>query len=65
MWLDKRTLIPPVPIPGGRVSSRGNLDIAWMQERTTELDPVRRSYVSMGGLSKYPNWPHHGYWPDY
>ncbi|SVE00368.1 uncharacterized protein METZ01_LOCUS453222, partial [marine metagenome] len=26
-WLDTRTLVPPVPIPGGRVSSRGNLDI--------------------------------------
>jgi prepilin-type processing-associated H-X9-DG protein len=64
-WLDKRTLVPPVPIPGGRVSSRGNLDIAWMQERTTEKDPVTRSYV--GGSptgARYPNWPHHGYWPD-
>ena len=64
-WLDTRTLVPPVPIPGGRVSSRGNLDIAWMQERTTEKDPVTRSYV--GGSptgARYPNWPHHGYWPD-
>ena len=63
-WLDTRTLVPPVPIPGGRVSSRENLDIAWMQERTTEKDPVTRSYVASGGLAKYPNWPHHGYWPD-
>jgi len=64
-WLDKRTLVPPDPIPGGRVSSRNNQDIAWMQERTTDRDPVIRKYVSAGGLAKYPNWPHHGYWPDY
>ena len=65
-WLDKRTLVPPVPIPGGRVSSRGNLDIAWMQERTTELDPVRRTYVGGGPTgARYPNWPSWGYWPDY
>ena len=64
-WLDKRTLVPPIPIPGGRVGSRGNLDIAWMQERTTEKDPVTRTYVSSGPTgAKYANWPYYGYWPD-
>jgi len=64
-WLDKRTLVPPDPIPYGKVSSRGNLDIAWMQERTTDEDPVKRSYVSGPmGTSKYANWSYYGYWPD-
>ena len=64
-WSDKRTLVPPDPIPYGKVSSRGNLDIAWMQERTTDEDPVKRSYVSGPmGTSKYANWPYYGYWPD-
>jgi prepilin-type processing-associated H-X9-DG protein len=64
-WLDKRTLVPPDPIPYGKVSSRHNLDIAWMQERTTDEDPVKRSYVSGPmGTSKYAQWPHYGYWPD-
>ena len=65
-WLDNRTLVPPIPIPWGPVSSRGNLDIAWMQERTTEKDIVTRSYVSDGPTgAKYANWPYYGYWPDY
>jgi len=65
-WLDNRTLVPPIPIPGGKVSSRGNLDIAWMQERTTEKDPVTRNYVGGGPTgAKYANWPYYGYWPDY
>jgi len=64
-WLDKRTLVPPDPIPYGRVSSRGNLDIAWMQERTTDKDVVTRSYVpGPMGTAKYANWPYYGYWPD-
>ena len=71
-WLDKRTLVPPAPIPywrssclPGKVSSRGNLDIAWMQERTTEKDAVTRNYAP-GPMrtAKYANWRYYGYWPD-
>ena len=46
-WYDPRTLNPPDPIPYGAVTSRGNKDIAWMQERTTEKDNVVRTYVCL------------------
>ena len=64
-WYDPRTLNPPDPIPYTAVTSRGNKDIAWMQERTTEKDSVIRRYVTgPAGTMKFAAWPHHGYWPD-
>ena len=65
-WYDPRTLNPPDPIPYTAVTSRGNKDIAWMQERTTEKDSVIRRYVTgPAGTMKFAAWPHHGYWPDF
>ena len=60
-WLDERTKNPG-PFRGAVPSPR-NLDMTWMQERTTEFDNNSYNWVSWNfGLAKIKDWPYWGYW---